>query len=230
MTTIIMNSSSHVQSLFNQLKSSSSSNRLAIICSIRKFLRRNSMIMCHETCFYELSQILLTDKRECIQIECMMTIMDMIPNIGIQLDECMSHVTPTIIANLANDSIQVKRTSLKLLHVYMRHTNNLQKVLRLLCEHGLNSKNIQIQKSVILSIPLLFSHEFSHENLFILIQCLFDLLHEQQLFYAVFLAIKNLNLIIGENYFKFYLNRIDAESVRIYQNLLNTNSGTNDSS
>ncbi len=128
-----------------------------------------------------------------------------------------------------HESTDVRRASLRLIHVYMRYTNNLQRVLKIFIQYGLESKDSVAQKGVVVSLPLLFTEEFSNENLYLLVESLAKLLisADTNLFYPVFLAMQRLHSIIGNEVFKKYLETIDREAVSLYRSVLSRNSTAN---
>jgi len=131
---------------------------------------------------------------------------------------------------LGNDSADIRRASLRLLHVYMRYTNNLQRVLKTFIQYGLESKDSVAQKGVVISLPLLFTEEFSNENLYLLVESLSKLLvsADTNLFYPVFLALQRLHSIIGNDVFNRYLDRVNnKEAVSLYKSVLSRNSTGN---
>jgi hypothetical protein len=111
----------------------------------------------------------------------------------------------------------------------MRHTNNLQRVLKIFIQYGLESKDSVAQKGVVISLPLLFTEEFSNENLYLLVESLAKLLvsADSNLFYPVFLAMQRLHSIIGNEVFKKYLETINKEAVSLYRSVLSRNSTAN---
>ena len=157
---------------------------------------------------------------------------DLIPLLpDCELDHCLSIVLPKVIPNLGHFSTDVRRASLRLLHVYMRYTHNLQKVLRSYITHGLTAHHDKAaQKGSILSIPLLFTEEFSNENLFLLVESLADLLvtSDTQLFYPVFLSMQRLQTLVGKDRFRRYLTRVRPDAVLLYHRVLSRNTTATD--
>jgi hypothetical protein len=179
---------------------------------------------------------LLSEARWKIVCEATMLLVDLIPLLpDCELDHCYSIVLPKVIGNLGHFSTDVRRASLRLLHVYMRYTHNLQKVLKMYITHGLtNHGDKSAQKGSILSIPLLFTEdEFSNENLFILVESLAHLLvtADSQLFYPVFLSLQRLESLVGRERFRRYLTHVRPDAVLLYHRVLSrsTTSSTGDS-
>ena len=175
---------------------------------------------------------MLVDLRWKVVCECTMFMVDIVPQMGeFELDQCMSLVLPRIVPNLGHESTDVRRASLRLLHVYMRYTNNLQKVLRTYVQFGLESVDRTAQKGAVLSLPLLFTEEFSNENLFPLVQALSDLLviSDTTVFYPVFLALQRLHVLVGNDSFKLYLEHVSPDARILYQKVLSRNSTANSS-
>lgn len=176
--------------------------------------------------YFQLFSSLLEDNRWKIVCEATMLMVDMIPILpDFELDHCMALVLPRVVPNLGHFSTDVRRASLRLLHVYMRYTHNLQKGLRFYIDFGLLSLNRSAQKGAILSVPLLFTDEFANENLFALIDTLANLLvsSDTSLFYPTFLALQRLQTLVGKERFNAYLCHIRPEAVMLYQKVLTRN-------
>lgn len=180
--------------------------------------------------YFEVLYELLADERWKVVCESTMLMVDLIPYLpDFELDHCLSIVLPRVIPNLGHFSTDVRRASLRLLHVYMRYTHNLQKVLRSYIQYGLVSGDKAAQKGSILSLPLLFTEEFANENLFILVQSLSELLvtSDTSLFYPVFLALQRLQSLVGRETFKLYMNHVRPDAVMLFHRVLSRSSTAN---
>lgn len=225
--------------LFRQLQTNSQIKRLEVLKSLRKKVKRSSgcplpVIKHTRTGYFEVFYLLLSeDNKVSVINECLMLIVELIPTIdGHDLDSCMSIVLPRIIPILGHEDAEVKRATVKVLHVYMRYTNNLQRVLSFYVQFGIENNQLKAKKGAIISLPLLFTEEFGNENLFILVESLskFLLNADTSLFYPVFLAMQRLHSISGNELFKLYLKRIDQEAASLYRNVLSRNSTANSAS
>ena len=217
-----------VRHLFKHLLSDPSTRTADTLRTIRKSLKGsgNPGLPPDKNEYFELFYELLSDPRWRLVCECIMLMVDLIPKMTeLELDHCMSLVLPRVIPNLGHSSTDVRRASLRLLHVYMRYTNNLQKVLRLYIKYGLQNREKPSQKGAVLSLPLLFTEEFSNENLFPLVDCLADLLisSDTTLFYPVFLALQRIHSLVGKETFQVYLDHVRQEAVLLYQRVLSRN-------
>ncbi|XP_074605138.1 TOG array regulator of axonemal microtubules protein 1 isoform X1 [Brevipalpus obovatus] len=209
----------------------SGSKRGEILKELRRLIKRSEGRLpdVDRMQFFEAFYPMLADIRSKVVAETTMLIVDIIPQMGEHdLDPCMSIILPRVIPNLGHDGIEVRRASLRLLHVYMRYTNNLQKVLRMYIQYGLENHDKSAQKGCVLSLPLLFTEEFSRENLFPLVQSLGHLLvhSEANLFYPIFLAMQRLHSLVGNDTFRMYLQHLSPETVILYQKVLSRSSST----
>lgn len=130
-----------------------------------------------------------------------------------------------------HESADVRRASLRLLHVQMRHTLNLQKSLKTLIHFGLESRDPQVQKGTVVALPLLIGEEFQNENLFLLVDALCSSLvrADNNLFYPLFLALQRLNTVLGNSVFNQYLNRVsDQEAKELYESVLSRNNSADE--
>lgn len=216
--------------MFKHLISDPSTRTADTLRTIRKSLKRSGNPGIppdrDKNEYFELFYELLNDQRWRIVCECTMLMVDLIPQMSeLELDHCMSLVLPRVIPNLGHSSTDVRRASLRLLHVYMRYTNNLQKVLRLYIKYGLQNREKPSQKGAVLSLPLLFTEEFANENLFLLVDALAELLvsTDTTLFYPVFLALQRIHSLVGKETFRVYLDHVRQEAVLLYQRVLSRN-------
>lgn len=182
-----------------------------------------------------------------ILTEYTMLVAELIPNVPmhtVEQADCLFLVLPLIVPNLGHEAIEVRRATLRLLHVYMRYTKHLDGFIDYYINCGLKSKSKNAQKGSVLSLPLLFTQEFFNNqendlttidqktpttiNLFPLLQCLSDLLinADSRLFYAIYLAIQRLHTLLGNRVFKLYLQRVDQEAALLYNKVLSRNTST----
>lgn len=203
----------------------STCKRIEVLHDLRNLIRKSEGKLpdVDRMQFFEAFYSMLADGKSKIVRETSMLIVDIIPQMGEHdLDPCMSIILPRVIPNLGHESTDVRRASLRLIHVYMRYTNNLQKLLRMYIQYGLENNDKSAQKGCVLSLPLLFTEEFSKENLFPLVKSLgYLLVHaEANLFYPIFLAIQRLHTLVGEDIFQLYLQHLLPETVILYQKVL----------
>ena len=213
---------------FRQIGKQSSSRRLDLLRELKKGLKKcnGHLPDVDKLEFFEAFFLLLGDLRWKVVCECTLLIVDIIPQMNDQdLDHCMAVILPRVIPNLGHESTDVRRATLRVLHVYMRYTNNLQNVLRFYIQYGLENNDKNAQKGCILSLPLLFTDDLANENLFPLVQSLGNLLvnSDANLFYPIFLAIQRLNYLVGDTNFKAYLQHLNSEAVCLYQKVLSRN-------
>ncbi|KAI1302330.1 hypothetical protein HDE_02580 [Halotydeus destructor] len=224
---MMSSSSREVAAMVRHLVDTKGIRSAEILRSFRKSVKRGGQLP--EEQRYELFQAfhhMLRDINWKVVRECTMLTVDIVPQMGIyELDQCMNLVLPRVTQNLGHDSTDVRRASLRLLHVYMRYTNNLQRVLRTYVTCGLENGEMAAQKGAILSLPLLVTEELSNENLFPLVQSLARLLvsSDTNVFYPVFLALQRLHVLVGDANFKVYLDHIPADGRILYQKVLSRN-------
>ncbi|XP_015791082.1 TOG array regulator of axonemal microtubules protein 1-like isoform X2 [Tetranychus urticae] len=216
---------SELATLLRHVVEHSGSRRADVLRDLRRLLKKSGGQLpdVDRMQFFEAFYPMLIDDRWKVVCECTMLIVDIIPQMGEHdLDPCMAIILPRIVPNLGHEATDVRRASLRLLHVYMRYTNNLQKVLRLYIQYGLESHDKSAQKGCVLSLPLLFTEEFSKENLFPLVQSLGHLLvhSDASLFYPIFLAMQRLHSLVGNETFRLYLQHLSQETVSLYHKVL----------
>lgn len=164
--------------------------------------------------------------------DCTQLLIETIPKFSFDLDQqTIEQLFPIVIENLGHQRSEIRRSSLLLLNMYLNERpQHFQLVSRLFIEFGLkNSRNYQVQKGAILSLPLLMTEQVVHnENLLPLIRCLSDLLisddaKSQKLFYSLYLALQRLQLTIGGDKFANYMARCSREARILYEQAASRN-------
>ena len=205
----------------------SHSPRLDTLRTLRKALKRNANhvpVVCQQPLFVTLNDIVSRDQRPAVLTETLWLLVDVIAGTP-HLDALLSPIIPHVVVFLGHDSQDVRRAALRVLHVHMRHTANLQKSLQNVIQFGLLANDVHTQRGVVVSLPLLFGDEFSKENLFSLVDALARLLvrADNDLFYPVFLALQRLHSIVGNHVFRGYLESTETEAKALYESVLSRN-------
>ncbi|CAG2122586.1 unnamed protein product, partial [Medioppia subpectinata] len=191
--------------------------RLECLQALRKALKRsqNAIPFQIQNEFFLLLAFLLDDasSRPPVTCECLWLCVDVIP-FQPNLDSNFAPILPKIVAFLGHDSPDVRRAALRALHVHMRYTLNLQKCVNTFVAFGLQNTSLDVRRGAVVALPLLFTEEFSNENLFPLVDALGRLLVQSDaaLFYPVFLALQRLHSVLGNQTFGAYLDRMSAET------------------
>lgn len=213
--------------MFQNILDYNAAKRVEVLIVIRKLLKTgNGNLPFHNISRTDMLDVLyhvLDDSRWEVCYQCLLLISAVIPGGGEEIDSCMLLIIPKVILNLGHENVNVRRSALQVLHVYMRFTNNLQNFQKLFLIHGLENPEYIVRKGSIMSIGILFTSEFENENLFPLIECLSK--HfvdgDASLFYPIFLAMQKINELLGSSTFELYLQKLDEEAANTYRRVLN---------
>lgn len=116
--------------------------------------------------FAEFNQILQNQGNTTLQIQCTKLIGKLIPNMDSDLDSSMLKVIPSIVSNIGNQAIMLQKESMQALHIYMKHSADIDQVLKSLAYDGIQHKNQRTRQQVIFSLPLLLFADFKSEDFF----------------------------------------------------------------
>ncbi|KFM64109.1 Protein FAM179B, partial [Stegodyphus mimosarum] len=213
--------------MFQNLLDYNAAKRVEILIVMRKLLKNgNGHLPFQDSSTNSIFDVLyhvLDDSRWEVRYQCLLLIGTIIPSSTSEVDSYMMHLMPKIISNLGHENVNVRRAALQVLHVYMKHTNNLQNFQKMFIHYGLENTEYIVRKGCIMSIGILFTADFENENLFPLIECLSK--HfvdgDASLFYPIFLAMQKINDLVGASIFDQYLQKLDEEAANTYRRVLN---------
>lgn len=138
---------------------------------------------------------------------------ELLPQFGDDLDMCMSVILPKLVPNLGDSKIAVRRAVIQTLHVYMKYTHDIQKIFRAIVHYGIENNDARVRKESIVSLPMLFTREFSSENFFEIAQALAKRMLDNQTGdenmqqYAL-LTLEKIKKLVGEYTFNSYIQRL----------------------
>ncbi len=159
--------------------------------------------------FEDLGQIILEDSSE-VQSQVFQLLHEVIPQFDNDIDTFMSPVMPYLIPCLADRKTSVKRGVLQTLHVYMKHTSNLQRFQQDLIKYGIENSTPKTRKEVIIALPTLFTPEFAHDDFCDLAQTLAKKIVDEDLQPHVLVSMEKLRDLVGEATFDAYMQKLSA--------------------
>ena len=210
----------------NLLNSTDYEERTEILETLRSLLRRNGGRLPYvdqKAIFRGLSSA-LTDSNWDVRHYCLQLIHELIPQFGDDLDDCMSVVLPRIVSNMGHGKVAVRRDVIQTLHVYMKHTKDVQQLLRGIVRYGLENVDSRIKKEVVVGLPMLFTPDFSREDFFEITRSLAKRLlddTEENLQQHVLLSMKKIHNLVGDASFNTYLQNIPSSLRGYYYKLSN---------
>ena len=164
----------------------------------------------------------LADNNWDVRHQCIQLLHEIIPSFGDDLDGCMSLVLGHLIPNIGDTKITVRRAVIQTIHVYMKYTSDIQGLFQAIVRYGLENRNSRIKKEMVISLPMVFTPEFSQENLFEITQalakCLLNSDSDQGngLRNHALLSLQKIRKLVGDGIFNAYLQKLSAPLRRYY--------------
>ena len=206
--------------------------RAEILEQLRALVRRNGgrLPFGNRGAIFRGFAVALADENWEVRHQCIQLIREVISGFGDELDTCMEAVLPKLVHNMGDSKITIRRVVIQTLHLYMKHTYEIDHLFRAIVRYGIEVSDPKVKKEVIISLPMLFTPEFSHENLseitISLVKRLCDTAddHLQQ---HVLLSLEKIQHLVGEATFNSYLQKLSTPLRALYYK---TRDGTESSS
>ena len=194
--------------VLNYLNDKSPEKRTHILETLRAVVRRNGGRLPYpdKKAIFQGLSLVLTDPNWDVRHQCMQLVHELIPQLGGELDECVSVILPKLVPNMGHSKVAIRRDVIQMLHVYMKNTRNMQLLFRAIVIHGIEHRDPWIKKEVIIGLPMLFTKEFSRENFFGITQSLakrlLDNNTEDNLQQHVLLSLEKIHNLVGDDVFR----------------------------
>lgn len=120
-------------------------------------------------------------------------------------------IVPRLIANLCFSNTAIKKSTVHTLHVYMKHFNRVQDVLRVIISQldGSDAKN---RTELMVALPIIITPAFAEEDIFELISALVHRLEASSVKLEhnspPMICLEKIKGVLGENVFMSYINRL----------------------
>lgn len=164
--------------------------------------------------------IALNDSDWNVRHQCIQFIHELIPHFGDGLDECMDVIMPTLVPNMGDPRITVRRSVIQTVHVYLKHSYQLQRTFQAIIRYGLDNSLARIQKEVIIALPMIFTPEFANEDFSKITVCLAKKLVEasedDSIQQHALLSLHKISKLVGEATFHSYLQKISPNLRRVF--------------
>ena len=102
----------------------------------------------------------LADEDSEIQHTALQLVQEILPHLGPDTDSCMGVVTPRLVPCLGHRWIMLRKTTVHVLQIYLKFSNDVQSVLRYIVQYGLEAQDRSIVHETLVSIPILFPPDF----------------------------------------------------------------------
>ncbi|XP_065055489.1 TOG array regulator of axonemal microtubules protein 1-like isoform X1 [Rhopilema esculentum] len=120
-------------------------------------------------------------------------------------------IIPRLVANLCFSNTAIKKCTVHTLHVYMKHFNRVQDVLRVIISQ-LDSGDAKTRTELMVALPIIITPAFAEEDIFELISALVHRLEVSSIKSEhnapSMICLEKIKSVLGENVFLSYINRL----------------------
>ncbi|XP_069117055.1 TOG array regulator of axonemal microtubules protein 1-like isoform X2 [Argopecten irradians] len=209
--------------VLDQLSDESFNRRVEILEQLLITVRRNGgrLPYTDPLAIFNGLSLALADSNWDVRLKCIQLINEVIPQFGDDLDSCMSRILGKLIPNIGESKITVRRAVIQTLHVYMKHTNKVQGLLKAIVQHGLENTDPRVIKETVVALPMLFTPDFKRENFFEITQSLAKKLLDNSsvgdnLRDCALMTMDKIKNLVGEKEFANYIHKLSAPLKRYY--------------
>lgn len=173
-----------------------------------------------------------------LQISCLKSIFNMLKSMEkIRLRKDVTSILSTIDTNLlqiimpsiipfcASTKIQVRQYSIDILYIYMKQTNNLQQLFQQFIRYGCDNSDVLTSKGFIESLNSLLTDEYRYEDYNEMVKSLTKHLVDTTLEKSCMKALRRIELLVGDDVFNSYLNKLSTNIKNFYLNLKKQDGG-----
>ncbi|CAG5117605.1 unnamed protein product, partial [Candidula unifasciata] len=211
--------------LADQLKDDSFKKRVEVLDQLIITVKRNGGRLPYadnDPIFRSLG-LALSDSNWEIRNKCIQLLQEIIPNLGVEVDKCMSLVLSKLIANIGDSKVTVRRMVVQALHAYMKYTYNLSALFDGLVNIGLENENPAVRREMVTALPLLLTKEFVSQDLSKMITSLarklLDTSVEDNLKDCSLSTLNKIEQMAGERMFAVYLKNLPLPLQKYYLQL-----------
>lgn len=215
--------------ILNQLSDSNFNRRADILEQLRSAARKNGgrLPFQDQKAIFRGFAMALADSDWDVRHQCIQLIHELIPHFGDELDDCMNLILPRLVPNMGDSKITIRRSVIQTLHVYMKHTYDIQQTFRAIVQYGLENPQSRVKKEVIISLPMMFTPEFSGEDFFEITQSLakklLDNSGDDSIQQHASLSLNKIRNLVGESTFNSYLQRLSPPLRKYYHKMSGKN-------
>ena len=199
------------EEIFAQLQDDSyAEERTHILDELTKRVRRDGgrlTIENRHALFHGLSYV-LADPNWDVRLKCIQLICELVPQFGSELDSCMYIVLPHLVTNLGDIKVAVRKSVIQTLHIYMKHTTNVQQVFSALVKHGIESDNPRIRAEATINLPVLLTPEFANVDLSNVTQSLAQKFSSDDEVRTADISLDRIRSLVGETKFERYVKEL----------------------
>lgn len=211
--------------ILNQLSDSNFSRRADILEQLRSAARKNGgrLPFQDQKAIFRGFAMALADSDWDVRHQCIQLIHELIPHFDDDLDDCMGLVLPRLVPNMGDSKITVRRSVIQTLHVYMKHTYDIQQTFKAIVQYGLDNQQVRVRKEVIIALPMMFTPEFNGEDFYDITQSLakklLDNSGDDSIQQHALLSLDKIRKLVGDSTFNSYLQKLSPPLRKYYSKL-----------
>ena len=216
--------------ILNQLSDSNFSRRAEILDQLRNAARKNGgrLPFQDQKAIFRGFAMALADNDWDVRHHCIQLVHELIPHLMDELDECMGLILPRLVPNMGDSKITIRRAVIQTLHVYMKHTYDMQQTFKAIVQYGLENSQSRVRKEVIIALPMMFTPEFSEEDFFDIAQSLAKKLldtSDESIQQHALLSLEKIRNLVGDKKFHMYTQRLSPPLRKYYNKLTGRTDG-----
>lgn len=211
--------------VLGQLKDESFKKRVEILEQLIITVKRNGGHLPYadrESIFRSLG-LALSDTNWEIRNKCIQLLQEIIPNLGEEIDSCMSLVLNKMLTNIGDSKVTVRRMVVQALRAYMKHTFNLAGLFDTLVNTGLENENPAVRREMVNCLPMLLTKDYMSVDLTKIVQSLakklLDTSKEDNLKDSSLLMLNKIEELVGDKVFANYLKNLSMPLRKYYLQL-----------
>ncbi|CAL1537313.1 unnamed protein product, partial [Lymnaea stagnalis] len=208
-----------------QLKDDSFKKRVEVLEQLIITVKRNGGRLPYadgESIFRSLA-LALSDSNWEIRTKCIQLLLEIIPNLGDDIDSYMSLVLNKMLASIGDSKVTVRRMVIQALHAYMKYTHNLPAIFEALVNTGLENENLSVRREMVNSLPVILTQEFITHDMSKIINSLakklLDTSTEGNLRDSSLLTLNKIESMVGERSFSDYFSKLTVPLQKYYLQL-----------
>ena len=188
------------------------------IQELRTAQRRHGRLIVEDriSFFRSLSKLLQKGSWD-IKHQCLQLIQETIPTLDANIDFCMVHVLQQLAQGMGDPKITVRKAVVQTLHIYMKHSHDIQQALNSIVKYGIENSDISLQQQVVITLPMILTPEFSQENFYVVVQSLTKkLLQPNTNKEGTRVALEKIKNLVGEKEYYRCISKLAAPLKKFY--------------
>ncbi|TRY68490.1 hypothetical protein TCAL_01388 [Tigriopus californicus] len=159
-----------------------------------------------------------------VTLATLQVISDILPHLGPDIDVCMSVVLSLIVPCLSSDRAQVKKATLNLLQINLKFCCDIQAVLRVIVQQGLDHPDPKVVHETLICLPILFPLDYDtrygNKNLFLIVSGIGRRLVDPEFQTEAFMSLEKIGEVLGPRQFHTYIDKFTAEQKKTYDQIV----------